>query len=84
MSPVGIIIAYLKTRDFASQKWTFFCPYCADRTEQDQAYLIYNRERLKEVARLFGRDVAKCAGCQRDLIGEDRDSRSTRRADSEP
>ncbi len=84
MSPIGTILAYLKTRDFASQKWIFWCPPCADRGEQNQAFLIYNRERLKEVARLFGREVARCAGCQRDLIGEDRESRSTRRADSEP
>ena len=83
MSPIGTIIAYLKTRDFASQKWTFLCPQCADRNEQNQAYLIYNRERLKEVAKLFGREVANCAVCQRDLIGEDRESRSTRRADPE-
>ena len=77
MSPIGSIIALLKSHDFAAQRWRFLCPPCADRREQNQTFLIYNRERLKEVARLFGRDVAKCATCGRDLIGEERESRPT-------
>jgi predicted RNA-binding Zn-ribbon protein involved in translation (DUF1610 family) len=78
MSPTGNIVALLKSHDFAAQRWRFLCPSCADRGEQNQTFLIYNRERLKEVARLFGREVANCSSCGRDLIGEDRESRTTR------